>query len=75
LKTDSQITTGGNTKLGTALTQLFELPDAGIPERLLVVTDGGHDHPNHLLARAGAYVECKPDELEKRLDWLLQDCL
>jgi hypothetical protein len=70
LKADSQIATGGNTELGAALKQLFELPDAGIPERLVIVTDGGHDHPDELLAKVGLHVECKPDDLEEHLDWL-----
>lgn len=72
LKTDSQIATGGGTKLGEALEQLFTLPDAGIPERLLIVTDGDHDHPTKLLEKCSAHVECKPDELEAQLDWLTQ---
>jgi hypothetical protein len=70
LKSDTSIATGGNTQLGAALEQLFSLPDTGIPERLLVVTDGGHDHPNALLGQCGDHLECRPEELEMHLDWL-----
>jgi len=70
LESDSSISTRGGTQLGAALEQLFSLPDAGIPERLLIVTDGRHDHPAQLLSKCGAYTECTPEELEHRLDWL-----
>jgi len=56
--------------MGAALGQLFSLPDAGVSERLIIVTDGGHDHPEELLKKCGKYIECTPDELENQLDWL-----
>jgi hypothetical protein len=70
LKSNSSIATQGGTQLGAALEQLYSLPDAGIPERLLVVTDGEHDHPTKLLEKCGTYIECMPEELENKLDWL-----
>lgn len=72
LKSESLIRTSGGTQLGAALKQLFALPDAGVPERLLVVTDGGHDHPNELLGQCGAFIECTPDELDNGLNWLIE---
>jgi hypothetical protein len=73
LKTDSSIATSGGTQLGAALEQLFSLPDAGVPERLIIVTDGEHDHPNELLEKCGEYRECRPEDLEGQLEWLTQD--
>lgn len=72
LAADGSVATGGGTQLGAALEQLFALSDAGIPERLIVVTDGGHDHPDELLGRCGEHRECTPDDLENHLDWLRQ---
>jgi len=68
--TNNQIATSGGTELGAALRQLFGLHEIGIPERLLIVTDGGHDHPNELLAKVGEHTECTPEKLEDHLDWL-----
>jgi hypothetical protein len=63
----------GGTQLGAALTALIALPEEPIPKRLLVVTDGGHDHPNDLLSRFGDAKECMPADLLDHSDWLLGD--
>jgi len=70
LETNHPIRTGGGTQLGAALQQLFALAGAGIPERLLIVTDGGHDHPTALLSMCGACRECMAEDLENQLGWL-----
>lgn len=70
LRSNVSICTRGGTQLGAALEQLFTMPDAGLPKRLLIVTDGGHDHPDELLGRCGSVLECTPDELENKLEWL-----
>jgi hypothetical protein len=71
LKGGAPMSTGGGTQLGATLRQLFSLQDAGIPERLLVITDGEHDHPDALLKKCGDYRECHPNDLEGYLDWLI----
>lgn len=63
------VVTGG-TELGRALRQLFEDPSVGVPDRLLVITDGGHDHPNDLLERVPDHRESEPSDLEETIDWL-----
>ena len=60
----------GGTELGMALRQLFEDPSVGVPDRMLVVTDGGHDHPHDLLKRIPDYRECEPTDLGETIDWL-----
>jgi hypothetical protein len=70
LREDGTLTTGGSTQLGSALRQMFSLPEFGIPERLLVVTDGGHDHPVAELSKISEVRECSPDDFGENLDWL-----
>jgi hypothetical protein len=72
LHLERRIATGGGTQLGAALNQLYALPETGIPERLLVVSDGEHDHPGELLRKCGEHHECQPEDLEKHLEWLVQ---
>ncbi|MEY2536428.1 MAG: hypothetical protein QOG67_168 [Verrucomicrobiota bacterium] len=66
----STVATRGGTQLGAALQQLFPLLDSSILERLLVVTDGGHDHPDEFIPQIKEYQECMPSEIEKYLEWL-----
>jgi len=47
--------------------KLFDLREIGIPERLLIITDGGHDRPNELLAEAGEHTECTPEDSKLKL--------
>ncbi len=66
--TAEALRTSGGTELGWALSDIESL--FGLPDKLLVVTDGGHDHPNEMLGRIPAVRECLPNELGVHLDWL-----
>jgi len=60
--------TSGGTELGRALSDIESL--FGLPDKLLVVTDGGHDHPTDALSRISDVRECQPKEIGMHLDWL-----
>jgi hypothetical protein len=62
------LTTSGGTELGRALSDIESL--FGLPDKLLVVTDGGHDHPKDALSRIPSVRECLPKEIGRHLDWL-----
>ncbi len=62
------LTTSGGTQLGQALTDLESL--FGLPEILLIVTDGGHDHPEDIMRRIPRVKECSPAEIGKNIGWL-----
>jgi hypothetical protein len=66
--TAETLTTGGGTELGRALSDIESL--FGLPDKLLVVTDGGHDHPNDALNRIPNVKECLPKEIGMHLGWL-----
>lgn len=63
-----QIETGGGTQLGKAIDDLEAY--FGLPEKLLIVTDGKHDRPGEKLSRIPDILECEPSELPEYLDWL-----
>jgi hypothetical protein len=67
-RTAEAVKTGGGTELGRALSDIEAL--FGLPNKLLIVTDGGHDHPNDALRRIAAVRECLPKEIGMHLDWL-----
>ncbi len=69
----SAVTTGGGTQLGEALRQLYADERFGVPDRLLIVTDGGHDDPRAELSRVDTFRQCRPDDLESELVWLNAD--
>jgi hypothetical protein len=58
----------GGTELGLALSQLEKL--LGSIDRLLLISDGGHDHPPRLECIAEMR-ECSPDEIPEFSAWLL----
>lgn len=62
------IRTSGGTELGRAITDVQEL--LGLPTKMLIVTDGGHDHPTEMLRRIPQVRECLPQELKDHLLWL-----
>ncbi|MBI5841551.1 MAG: hypothetical protein HZB19_15780 [Chloroflexi bacterium] len=64
------IRTFGDTQLGKAILQIEEI--SALPTKLLIVTDGGHEHPVEILKRMPNVRECNPDELEENFDWLLR---
>ncbi len=66
--TAAALRTGGGTQLGRALSQVESL--FGLPDKLLVVTDGGHDHPTDAMNRIANVRECLPKEIGIHLDWL-----
>ena len=70
LRPNANMATRGGTELGAALQQMFSLPDVGIPDRMLIVTDGDHDRPTETLKKVVAYIECRPEEMENYVDWL-----
>lgn len=61
--------TSGGTELGRALDEMERV--YGLPEKLLVVTDGQHDHPNERLARILDVRECAPSDLADCIPWIL----
>lgn len=66
--TAQTLTTSGGTELGRALSHIASL--FGLPDKLLVVTDGDHDHPNDALRRIANVRECLPKEIGMHLEWL-----
>jgi len=62
------LTTSGGTQLGRALSDLEYL--FGLPDNLLIVTDGGHEHPTDLLKRIPRVKECAPAEIGDNIAWL-----
>jgi hypothetical protein len=66
--TAKTLTTSGGTELGRALSDIESL--FGLPDKLLVVTDGEHDHPNAALSRIRNVRECLPKEIGLHLEWL-----
>jgi hypothetical protein len=62
------LATSGGTQLGRALIDLESL--FGLPEALLIVTDGGHDQPTDILKRIPRVRECSPAEMGDNLAWL-----
>jgi hypothetical protein len=59
----------GGTELGLALSQLEKR--VGRIDRLLLISDGGHDHPPRLESIAEMR-ECRPDEIHASTAWLLR---
>ena len=57
----------------TTARQLYADERFGVPDRLLIVTDGGHDEPQSELSRVNAFRQCRPDDLESELLWLNAD--
>lgn len=66
---NTNIRTSGGTELGMALDDLEKLH--GLPDRLLVVTDGGYICPKEKLARIPSVKECMPGNIQEYLKWLL----
>lgn len=66
--TAEKLTTSGGTELGRALRDMESL--FGLPDKLLVVTDGEHDHPTDALSRIPNVRECLPKEIGMHLDWV-----
>jgi hypothetical protein len=66
--TELHIATGGGTQLGTTLLEVEHL--FGLPDKLLIVTDGEHDHPREILSRIPKVIECLPSEIGKNVSWL-----
>lgn len=64
----ANLVTSGGTKLRQALQDIERF--FGLPDRLLIVTDGGHDHPTEMMRRISEVRECLPKEIEKNIDWL-----
>jgi hypothetical protein len=62
------IGTSGGTQLGPAITEVEKL--FGLPKKMLVVTDGGHEHPTEILSKIDDVRECTPQELAQHLWWL-----
>lgn len=62
------LATSGGTELGRALSDIEHL--FGVPSRLLIVTDGEHDHPTKMLRRVPHVRECSPSEIEENISWL-----
>ena len=65
--------TSGGTELGRALTQLVDT--VGTPHSVLVVTDGGHDHPDPDKWDIRSMRECPPRELGQLIQWLDTEAL
>ena len=61
--TNMVIQTYGGTNLGLALTEIEK--KYGLADKMLVVTDGGHDNPKELISKIKSYKECLPNEIEK----------
>lgn len=66
--TAQSLTTSGGTQLGWALSDIESL--FGLPDKLLIVTDGEHDHPTDILSRIPKVKECLPKEIGENVDWL-----
>ena len=64
----STIRTSGGTQLGQAIMDIEKL--FGLPKKMLIVTDGGHDHPKEILQKIPSVKECTPMELENNISWL-----
>ena len=62
------LTTSGGKELGRALSDIESL--FGLPHKLLVVTDGGHDHPKDALSRIPNVKECLPKDIGMHFEWL-----
>jgi hypothetical protein len=65
------IQTSGGTELGQALEEIENL--IGMPDRLLIVTDGEHDNPTQKLGRIPEVLESNPTDLIGNLDWLTSE--
>lgn len=57
----------GGTELTTAINQLMTILKE--IDQLLIVTDGGHEHPDFKQWNIGDVKECEPKELGKLLNW------
>lgn len=66
--TAQSLTTTGGTQLGRALSDIESL--FGMPNKLLIVTDGEHDNPRDILSRIPKVRECLPKEIGEIMDWL-----
>lgn len=66
--TAQSLTTSGGTQLGRALSDVESL--FGLPDKLLIVTDGGHDNPRDILSRIPKVRECLPKEIVENMAWL-----
>jgi hypothetical protein len=64
----STIRTSGGTQLGQAIMDIEKL--FGLPKKILIVTDGAHDHPKEILQKIPSVKECTPMELENNISWL-----
>lgn len=66
--TAKSLSTGGGTQLGRALSDIESI--YGLPSKLLIVTDGEHDHPRDVLSRVPTVRECLPSKIGDNMDWL-----
>lgn len=62
------LTTDGGTDLAAALEQVVD--HFGLPETLVVVTDGGYGDPGGWMGRIPNVLQCEPEGLSDALDWL-----
>jgi hypothetical protein len=62
------LTTSGGTELGKAIKDIERM--FGLPDKILIVTDGGHEKPKEILSQIPFVKECLPEELENDLIWL-----
>ena len=62
------IQTSGGTQLRRALDEMEQR--FGTPTKLLIITDGGHDHPKDRLSHIQYVRECSPTDVEWNIDWL-----
>jgi hypothetical protein len=68
--TNMDIQTYGGTNLGLALKEIEK--KYGLVDKMLVVTDGGHDKPKELISKIKSYKECLPNEIEKYYDFITE---
>lgn len=65
----TDLITSGGTYLGKALEQLEHL--CGLPQRLLIVTDGEFERPTEILSMIPKVKECMPQNINNYINWLL----
>lgn len=65
----TSLNTAGGTDLGKALDDLEKA--YGVPNQLLVVTDGGYRCPDGRLEQISFVRECMPEDIENNMQWLL----
>jgi hypothetical protein len=67
--TSTSLKTTGGTGLGKALDDLEKT--FGVPDKLLIVTDGGYICPDGRLKQIHFVKECMPEDIENNMQWLL----